>query len=66
MIVDKDLPIFITQIKDIMRKYNFESDNDAIVSMQYGITDDIIRCTNEIRNYDSYAKKSKCMRIIFR
>ena len=52
-IIDNELPTFINQIKDIMTKYNFESDDNAIVEMHYGFTNDTIQCIKEITIADN-------------
>ena len=50
-IIDTELPIYINQIKDIMK--DFKSDfNDAHVEMCYGITNDTIKCKKDICTAD--------------
>jgi len=53
-IVDTELPIYINQIKDIMK--DFKSDyfgDEAHVEMCYGITNNTITCKKDIRPADS-------------
>ena len=50
-IVDKELPLYVNQIKDIMK--DFKSDfSDVHVEMCYGITNDTIRCKKDICTAD--------------
>ena len=51
VIVDKQLPIFIKQVKEMMK--DFKSENDAFVRMDYGITNDTIHCKKGISTSDS-------------
>ena len=63
-IVDTELPIYINQIKDMMK--HFESDfDDAHVEMCYGITNDTITCKKDIcaadYSTDSIGKVNICV-----
>lgn len=49
-IVDKELPTYISQIKNIMK--DFKSGDEAHVEMCYGITNDTIKCKKEICTAD--------------
>ena len=54
-IVDKELPIYINQIKDIMK--NFQSDFDNVhVEMGYGYTKNTITCKKGIASADEEAE----------
>jgi len=59
IIVDKELPTYIKQVKEMMK--DFESIDEAIVIMQYGITKNTIHCKKEIRKADSDEKKNVCV-----
>lgn len=51
-IIDKELPTYVNQIRNIMK--DFKSGDDAHVEMCYGITNDTITCNKDIRPADSY------------
>lgn len=53
-IVDTELPIYINQIKNIMK--DFKSGDEADVVMCYGNTNDTIKCKKEICTGDSDKK----------
>jgi len=54
VIVDKELPTFIKQVKEMMK--DFKSDDDAQVEMCYGITNDTITGKKEIRTADYFTE----------